>query len=402
MPEIWRATAIEKMAEIFDGPHATPLKTDAGPWFLGISSLRNGRLALSESAHLSEESFQQWTQRVTPQVGDVLFSYETRLGDAALMPDGVTACLGRRMALLRPRREIVHPAFLLYSYLGPKFQALIQRQAVRGATVDRIPLNQMGAWEVDLPVMGTQKAIAGVLASVDVKLDANVVLADAAVGVARTRLNSAAQHKIYRPLSGIANVRKGISYKGSGLAEAGVPMANLANAARFGGFKRDGFKRYTGPYQPRHIARGGDLLVVNTDLTWKLEALGYPMLLPADVPEALFSHHVSIIDFAPEHAYLRLPVWAHLFTRDARLRVESMAHGTTVAAIPPDALTGMDVPVLEPDHPAIGQAEALLQRAWAAERESIALANLRDALLPGLMSGRLKVREAEEAVSEAI
>ncbi len=203
-------------------------------------------------------------------------------------------------------------------------------------------------------------------------------------------------------LSQVATVRKGLSYKGAGLADAGMPMVNLANAARFGGFKREGFKHYTGDYQARHVAHGGDLLVPNTDLTWKLETLGWPMLLPDDVPEALFSHHVSIIDFAPEHAHLRLPVWAHLQSRDARLRIESMAHGTTVAAIPPDALTGMEVPVLEPGHPAIGQTEALLQRAWAAERESIALANLRDALLPGLMSGRLRVREAEDAVSEAV
>ena len=153
---------------------------------------------------------------------------------------------------------------------------------------------------------------------------------------------------------------------------------------------------------PRHVAHGGDLLVANTDLSWRLEALGWPMLLPDDVPEALFSHHVSIVDLAPEHAHLRLPVWAHLFTRDARLRVEAMVHGTTVAAIPPDALTGMEVPVLEPGHPAIAQAEALLQRAWAAERESVALANLRDALLPALMSGRMRVREAEDAVGRAV
>ena len=100
-------TTVGDASEVFDGPHATPQKTVAGPWFLSISSLQSGRLDLAESAHLGEQDFGQWTRRVTPTAGDVLFSYETRLGEAALMPRHVRACLGRRMALLRPRTHVV-------------------------------------------------------------------------------------------------------------------------------------------------------------------------------------------------------------------------------------------------------------------------------------------------------
>src|SRR5664280_3618058 len=114
MCDKWEVRRIGDVAEVFDGPHATPHKTDAGPWFLSISSLQAGRLALEESAHLSEEDFARWTRRVTPQSGDVLFSYETRLGEAAIMPAGIRACLGRRMGLLRPWDEI-NPRFLLYA-----------------------------------------------------------------------------------------------------------------------------------------------------------------------------------------------------------------------------------------------------------------------------------------------
>jgi type I restriction enzyme, S subunit len=203
-------------------------------------------------------------------------------------------------------------------------------------------------------------------------------------------------------LGDVSEVRKGLSYKGAGLSDAGRPMVNLGNAATFGGFRREGFKYYTGVYKPRHVARGGDLLVANTDLTWKLEALGWPMLVPDDVAEALFSHHVSIIDFAPAWRHLRLPVWAYLFTREARQRVEGMAHGTTVAALPAEALTGMAVPTVAAGARVLDDAEALLRRAWAAERESEALARLRDTLLPALMSGRIRVREAERAVEDAV
>src|SRR6266702_3129431 len=98
-----KSIEISEVAELYDGPHATPKKTESGPWFLSISSLSSGRLLLDQSAHLSEDDVRQWTRRVIPRFGDVLFSYETRLGEAALMPAGIRACLGRRMALLRPR-----------------------------------------------------------------------------------------------------------------------------------------------------------------------------------------------------------------------------------------------------------------------------------------------------------
>ncbi|MFE3628253.1 restriction endonuclease subunit S [Streptomyces goshikiensis] len=142
------------VADIFDGPHATPTKTDAGPWFLSISSLKGGYLDLSESAHLSEGEFPKWTRRVQPRVGDVLFSYETRLGDAALMMPDVRGSLGRRMALLRSKIDRLAGAVLLHAYLSPAFQAEIAKRAVRGATVDRIPLKELPAWPLSLPAAG--------------------------------------------------------------------------------------------------------------------------------------------------------------------------------------------------------------------------------------------------------
>jgi type I restriction enzyme, S subunit len=159
-------TSIGKVADLFDGPHATPNKTDSGPWFLSISSLKQARLVLSESAHLTQADFQRWTRRVVPRAGDVLFSYETRLGEAALMPPDVKACLGRRMALLRPRNGEVGPRTLLQAFLSKSFQSLIMQRAIHGATVDRIPLTALPSWPIDLPADNTRK-LEDTLSSID-------------------------------------------------------------------------------------------------------------------------------------------------------------------------------------------------------------------------------------------
>ncbi len=399
MPD-WRTVRIADVAEIYDGPHATPHKTDDGPWFLSISSLVDGRLHLAESAHLSEDDFHRWTRRVTPKGGDVLFSYETRLGEAALMPDALCACLGRRMGLLRPRIG-VNPRFLLYAYLAPGFQREIQRRAVHGATVDRIPINELGQWPIRMPDRRVQDAIVEVLGALDDKIEANGRLVPLLRDLAVALLQQAAERGTVYRVADVADVRKGLSYAGAGLADAGMPMVNLANAANFGWLKRSDFKHYTGAYKPRHVAPPGALLVSGVEQTWRHEILGWPMLLPDDIGPALFSQDVFIVDFRDD-AWLRLPLWAHLYTSAARERLEAMTYGTTVARFPTEALTGLAFPAPPPGSPVLDAAEQLVRRGWAAERETAHLAALRDALLPPLLDGRLRVRDAVDRASEHV
>lgn len=169
----WREVTLRDVAEVFDGPHATPHKTDEGPWYLSISSLLGGRLDLSRSAHLSEDDFPRWTKRVAPRRGDTLFSYETRLGEAAYWASDAPAALGRRMGLLRPKPGMVEPRYLLYAYLGPQLQDVIRRKTLSGATVDRIPVGEMPNWPLLLPSLDTQRNILDVIGSIDDLIENN-------------------------------------------------------------------------------------------------------------------------------------------------------------------------------------------------------------------------------------
>ena len=171
----WRRIALGDIVEIFDGPHATPKKTERGPIFLGtLSNLVSGRLDIAKTEHLSEEDYRRWTRRVTPRSGDVVFSYETRLGEAALIPAGLQCCLGRRMGLLRPKGDRVDSRFLLYAFLGTRFQETLGSRTIHGSTVDRIPLNEMGGFPIEVPrKLEEQRAIAHVLGTLDDKIELN-------------------------------------------------------------------------------------------------------------------------------------------------------------------------------------------------------------------------------------
>lgn len=181
----WEVVPLGTLCDVYDGPHGTPAKTETGPWYLSISSLRGGRLQLAESAHLSWEDFSRWTKRVRPLPGDTLFSYETRLGESAYWELDVPAALGRRMGLLRPKPG-VDPRFLSLAYQSPQFQGEIAKRAVQGATVDRIPIGEMAAWPIVVPPLDEQRRIAVVLGTLDDLVDTNERVAERATTLAQS------------------------------------------------------------------------------------------------------------------------------------------------------------------------------------------------------------------------
>ena len=183
----WRTVLLGDLAEIFDGPHATPPKTAEGPVFLGISNLGGGRLTLSGLDHLSESDYLRWTKRVEPRAGDVVFSYETRLGEAAVIPAGLRCCLG----LLRPRPGLVDQRFLLYAYIGPEFQGTLRERTIHGSTVDRIPLTALPSFPITVPQdILEQRAIAHILGTLDDKIELNRRMNETLEAMARALFKS--------------------------------------------------------------------------------------------------------------------------------------------------------------------------------------------------------------------
>lgn len=170
---------IGEVCEVFDGPHATPAKTENGPIYLGIDAItQDGKLNPSEFSHLSEENFIKWTKRVTPQYGDMVFSYEATLGRYALIPENFHGCLGRRLAIIRSKSERINIKWLYYYFLSPQWMAFIANHTVKGSTVNRISVEDFPAFEIPLPDKSIQNKIVEVLSSIDSKISNNNAIND--------------------------------------------------------------------------------------------------------------------------------------------------------------------------------------------------------------------------------
>ncbi|MDH1222385.1 restriction endonuclease subunit S [Aeromonas caviae] len=159
----WQTRTLCEVSDTFDGPHATPKTVDSGPIYLGISALQDGVINLSDTRHVTDDDFTVWTRRVRPQANDVVFSYETRIGQAAIIPDGLECCLGRRMGLIRFNPEKVIPRFFLYQYISPQFRNFLESKTIRGATVDRISIKDFPSFPILVAPLSEQRRIVAIL-----------------------------------------------------------------------------------------------------------------------------------------------------------------------------------------------------------------------------------------------
>ena len=170
---------IKEVCDIYDGPHATPKKTETGPIYLGIDAItEDGSFTESEFAHLSPEDYIKWTKRVTPVAGDIVFSYEATLGRYAIIPDGFYGCLGRRLAIIRNKSDRINTKWLFYYFQSPEWKAFIQRNIVKGSTVNRISIEDFPNYTIPVVDKKEQDAIADTLDKIDCKIRLNKKIND--------------------------------------------------------------------------------------------------------------------------------------------------------------------------------------------------------------------------------
>lgn len=397
-------TTVGEVCQVFDGPHATPTRLDSGPVFLGITSLNKGRIDVAASDHVSEEDFAKWTRRVTPKPGDVVFSYETKLGEAAIIPEGLHCCLGRRMGLMRPDPEKLDSRYLLYYYLGPEFQDVIRERTIHGSTVERIALIEFPKFPLRIPPLAEQKAIAAVLGVLDDKIELNRRMNATLEAMARALFQS--WFVDFDPVRAKLDGRQPVGidpaiaalfpshfdHKAEGVVPTGWSLKQWGDIAtlEYGKSIRD-YRESSGKYR---------VFGTNGPIGFHDEALCNSAGIVIGRKGAYRGVHYSpepffVIDTAfylKPKAALDLK-WAYYEL--LRFDINSMDSGSAIPSTSRDDFYGIPVIVPPPEiQAAFGKiVEGWFTRVFANNYESRVLVTLRDTLLPKLLGGKLSLAE---------
>lgn len=194
---------------------------------------------------------------------------------------------------------------------------------------------------------------------------------------------------------------KGLSYKGTGLAEAGMPMHNLNSIHEGGGYKYEGIKFYNGESRDRHLIRPGEVIVANTEQGHDCLLLGYAAIVPDSFGETgIFSHHTYRMQIRGGSPLT--PDFLCRLVNSPRMHdlISGYGNGTTVNMLP---LDGVEQPVfILPPQGLINAYTALAKDIREMEYHFITenrdLIRARDALLPKLLSGELAVSTASHLI----
>lgn len=372
---------------VVDCEHKTAPSTTGIPYAysVGTPHIRNGRINFGAAKPVSEETYTVWTQRMAPREGDLILAREAPVGQVGYVDGRYRVCLGQRTVLIRPDPERIVPRYLHYLLLGPIIQDWMNEHSA-GSTVPHLNVDDIRKLPlVSLPSLPEQRAIAYVLGALDDKIEANrrVALLCSSLGSAAF----AAAEKVEVRVSDIADVLMGQSPPGSTYNEDGNGLPFYQGIRDFG-FRSPGLRVWCSA--PSRIAEPGDVLVSVRAPVGALNAATRRCAIGRGVASVRSTVYPSLL----YQAMAANPGKWEPF----------QGEGTVFGSIGGEQLRALQVDWPVQSH--LARLEAVLgpldERLGAAEAESQRLSNLRDVLLPKLLSGELRVRDAELLVGEAV
>ena len=203
-------------------------------------------------------------------------------------------------------------------------------------------------------------------------------------------------------ISNVVEIIKGRSYKSSELVESDTALVTLKSIMRGGGYRSDGLKPYTGKYKPEQIITPGELVVSYTDLTQEAEVIGKPAIVRGDEKYQTLVASLDLGIIRPLESTVSTWFLYLLFrSSDFHSHIYGYATGTTVLhlskdgipsyqfALPTEAIRRFFDSIVRP----------LFSKIESNESQSRTLSQIRDALLPKLLSGELRAKPMDTIVT---
>lgn len=155
----WPVMGIEEICElIVDCVNRTaPIVEDVTPFkMIRTSNVKEGKVNLSDVKYVTEDTFNRWNRRTTPQRGDVLLTREAPVGEAGIIDTDDKVFLGQRLMLYRADLNHITPEYLLFSFRSEFLKHQFEKNG-SGSTVKHLPLPVCRSFKIIVPPLYIQK-----------------------------------------------------------------------------------------------------------------------------------------------------------------------------------------------------------------------------------------------------
>lgn len=410
----------------------SPPKALVGTPVISAKVVKGGRILRPIEQTIDPEYYPKWMTRGYPRAGDIVLTTEGPLGEVAqLDAETATFAIGQRVVVLRGKPGVLDNTFLKFLLISPSQQAILSSFAT-GTTVEGISQKSLRSLPITLPPYPKQHAIASVLGALDDKIELNRRMNETLEAMARaifrdwfvtfgpTRAKQEGRAPYLAPdiwslfparLDGEGKPEGWItSTIGQEVDVAGGSTPSTKEPRFWGGdiawaTPKD-LSSLSTPVllnTERQITDeglsqiGSGLLPVGTVLLSSRAPIGYIAI--AQIPTAVNQGFIAMI------CRRRVSnVFAWLWTLANMETVHQKANGSTFQEISkanfrPIAVTVAHEDILRIFDETVGP---LFDRIVSNERENCALATTRDFLLPKLMSGEIRVKDAEKLTGKEL
>ena len=175
----WKKYTLDDVCSVTDCQHKTaPIVKEATQYrMLRTSNIRNGKIDAINTRSVTQETFLKWSIRGFLEEGDVILTREAPMGEVGIIrKEKYKLFLGQRLLQLKAKRNIVTPDFLFYSLQGRELQHQIKMNEGTGSVVSNIRIPFLKKMEIYVPDLNTQMKIVDSLNAVDEKIALNELI----------------------------------------------------------------------------------------------------------------------------------------------------------------------------------------------------------------------------------
>lgn len=117
--------------------------------------------------YTDRKSFNELSNKDKPIKGDILYTKDGRIGEAAIVEDSKEFCISQAVAVLRPKNKEIDPIFFERLLNSDKFKKLIERQAY-GVALKHISITKLKREKIIFPPLLLQQKFASIVKKVEI------------------------------------------------------------------------------------------------------------------------------------------------------------------------------------------------------------------------------------------
>ena len=158
VPTNWTMIELNQLFDFVDYRGKTPNKTTSGVFLITASNIRQAYMDYTRKEYISREEYKGRQSRGLTQKGDLLFTTEAPMGNAALCDLDECSCGQRIITFKEYAKGTAYPPLYMYFILSPQFQQQLLDNCT-GTTAKGIKADKLKHFLIPLPPLAEQRRI---------------------------------------------------------------------------------------------------------------------------------------------------------------------------------------------------------------------------------------------------